>query len=95
MTNHSQSAHIYLSSPNNSHILPPPVIQLLSHPCQLDNQLELVRYQQRQLRALGGALGVSENTIGLAQLVVANQYLGNCGLITNPVYQCKLVLKEI
>lgn len=94
-TNHSQSAHLYLSSPNHSHILSPQVIRLLSHQCQLDNQLEVVRYHQRQLRALGGVLGISENTMAIAQYVVANQYYGNCGLIINPVYQCKLVLKEI
>jgi hypothetical protein len=94
-SNHFQTAHSYLSSPNHSHIIPPHVIRLLSHPCQLDNQLEIVRYHQKQITALGGVLGVSESTIGLAQLVVANQYYGNCGLIVDPFYQCKVVLKEI
>jgi hypothetical protein len=92
---HSQSGHIYLSSPNHSHILSPHVIRLLSHQCQLDNQLEIVQYHQKQLRALGMALGVSENTVAIAQYVIANQYLGNCGLIIDPIYQCKIVLKEI
>jgi hypothetical protein len=94
-SNHSQYGHIYLSSPNHSHILSHQVIRLLSHQCQLDNQLEIVRYHQKQLRALGGALGVSENTIAIASYVIANQYYGNCGLIVNPVYQCKIVLSEI
>lgn len=95
INNHSQSGHIYLASPNHSHILSPQVIRLLSHPCQLDNQLEIVRHHQKQLRALGMVLGVSERTVAYAQLVIANQYYGNCGLIINPVYQCKIVLSEI
>lgn len=92
---HSQSAHLYLSSPNHSHTISSHVIRLLSHQCQLDNQLEIVRYHQKQLRALGMVLGMGEGTIGVANRVIANQYLGNCGLIVNPVYQCKIVLSEI
>lgn len=94
-TNHSQIGHIYLSSPNHSHILSPQVIRLLSHQCQLDNQYEIVRYHQKQLASLAMVLGASENTLAIAQYVIANQYYGNCGLIVNPIYQCKIVLKEI